>query len=326
MLFVLSVIFFVFLEKQIKILTVLGCRKLTYYLESEPRINTFSEELTTKISSKTLRSVYLFGFNGKENDNEVKGEGSQQDYGMRIYDPRLGRFLSPDPLIVYGKKYPELSTYQFASNTPIWGIDWDGLEVRLYTETTGLTGHTFLTVGSGDEMVVYTYGRYLGGDKNKSYAASTDPTGSGVLVRLTGGAAKRYVDDEIKNKNAKGYEIKDVKDATVKTLADKVFKAGRKITKEEDEKDYKMNDAGYGTADDARVIDKYKLFESNCTTKVVDVLKVAGSKERFSQTESVIVGPDGGMMPVENKVNTPFEMKSYLESETKSSSNVKKIN
>jgi hypothetical protein len=30
---------------------------------------------------------YRYGFNGKENDNEVKGEGNQQDYGMRIYDP-----------------------------------------------------------------------------------------------------------------------------------------------------------------------------------------------------------------------------------------------
>jgi len=36
---------------------------------------------------------YRYGFNGKENDNEVKGvTGSQQDYGMRIYDPRLGKF------------------------------------------------------------------------------------------------------------------------------------------------------------------------------------------------------------------------------------------
>ncbi len=42
---------------------------------------------------------YRYGFNGKENDHEPKGiEGSQQDYGMRIYDPRVGRFLSVDPL------------------------------------------------------------------------------------------------------------------------------------------------------------------------------------------------------------------------------------
>ena len=42
---------------------------------------------------------YRYGFNGKENDNDVKGDGNQQDYGMRIYDTRLGRFLSVDPLI-----------------------------------------------------------------------------------------------------------------------------------------------------------------------------------------------------------------------------------
>jgi RHS repeat-associated protein len=69
--------------------------------------------------------LYRYGFNGKENDNEVKGEGNQQDYGMRIYDPRLGRFLSVDLL---SRKYPELTPYQFASNRPVDGIDLDGME------------------------------------------------------------------------------------------------------------------------------------------------------------------------------------------------------
>lgn len=68
---------------------------------------------------------YRYGFNGKENDNEVKGLGNQQDYGMRIYDNRIGRFLSVDPIT---KMYPELTPYQFASNRPIDGVDLDGLE------------------------------------------------------------------------------------------------------------------------------------------------------------------------------------------------------
>ena len=42
--------------------------------------------------------LYRYGFNGKENDNEVKGGGNQQDYGERIYNLRLGRFLSVDPI------------------------------------------------------------------------------------------------------------------------------------------------------------------------------------------------------------------------------------
>jgi len=55
----------------------------------------------------------------------VKGVGDQIDYGMRVYDPRAGRFLSVDPLT---KQYPDLTPYQYASNTPIWAIDLDGAE------------------------------------------------------------------------------------------------------------------------------------------------------------------------------------------------------
>ena len=72
-----------------------------------------------------MLGVYRYGFNGKENDNEVKGEGNQYDYGFRIYDPRIGKFLSVDPLM---KDYPMLTPYQYASNNPISGIDLDGLE------------------------------------------------------------------------------------------------------------------------------------------------------------------------------------------------------
>lgn len=72
-------------------------------------------------------SNYRYGFNGKENDNEVKGTGNQQDYGMRIYDPRIGKFLSVDPIT---KDYPWYSPYQFAGNNPIKFIDLDGEEPK----------------------------------------------------------------------------------------------------------------------------------------------------------------------------------------------------
>src|SRR4030095_15462512 len=68
---------------------------------------------------------YRYGFNGKENDNEVKGNGNQQDYGMRIYDPRLSRFLSVDPI---SREFPWNSPYAFAENGPIENVDLDGLE------------------------------------------------------------------------------------------------------------------------------------------------------------------------------------------------------
>ena len=73
-------------------------------------------------------SKYLYGFNGKENDKDINA--GDQDYGMRIYDGRLAKFLSIDPIT---NKYPELTPYQFASNTPIQAIDLDGEEAKVVT-------------------------------------------------------------------------------------------------------------------------------------------------------------------------------------------------
>jgi RHS repeat-associated protein len=73
-------------------------------------------------------SGYRYGFNGKENDKDA-GEG-MQDYGMRIYDSRLGKFLSVDPL---NNKFPFYSPYHFAGCNPIRNIDLDGGEPLDYT-------------------------------------------------------------------------------------------------------------------------------------------------------------------------------------------------
>jgi RHS repeat-associated protein len=86
---------------------------------------------------------YRYGFNGKENDIEVKEEGNQQDYGMRVYDPRLGKFLSVDPLM---PDYPFYSPYQFAGNKPIVAADLDGLEEWMKTQENALKRQAQLKV------------------------------------------------------------------------------------------------------------------------------------------------------------------------------------
>ncbi|EJF52000.1 RHS repeat-associated core domain protein, partial [Saprospira grandis DSM 2844] len=40
---------------------------------------------------------YRFGFNGKEDDRDW-GMQNIQDYGFRLYNPSIGKFLSVDPL------------------------------------------------------------------------------------------------------------------------------------------------------------------------------------------------------------------------------------
>lgn len=50
------------------------------------------------------------------------------DYGFRIYNPGIGKFLSVDPL---SNKFPYYSPYQYAGNKPIIAKDLDGLEPSL---------------------------------------------------------------------------------------------------------------------------------------------------------------------------------------------------
>jgi RHS repeat-associated protein len=79
----------------------------------------------------------------------VKGEGEQQDYGMRIYDPRIGRFLSEDPLT---KQFPHYTPYQFSGNTPIQAVDLDGSEERHYTLFLNQSGQPYLKMTSEETV------------------------------------------------------------------------------------------------------------------------------------------------------------------------------
>jgi RHS repeat-associated protein len=79
---------------------------------------------------------YRYGFNGKETDPE----SGLQDYGFRIYNPGLAKFLSVDPIT---SDYPWYTPYQFAGNMPIGAIDLDGLEPTIanlgwYTDPWGM--------------------------------------------------------------------------------------------------------------------------------------------------------------------------------------------
>lgn len=66
-------------------------------------------------------SSYRYGFNGKENDNST-GEGNL-DFGARIMDVRLGRWLSVDPK---ASKFPHQSPYAAMDDNPINIIDPTG--------------------------------------------------------------------------------------------------------------------------------------------------------------------------------------------------------
>jgi RHS repeat-associated protein len=92
------------------------------------------------VTAGQMRSGYRFGFNGMESDNEVNGEGNSYAFKYRIHDPRLGRFLSVDPL---SATYPWNSPYAFAENRVIDGMDLEGREWSKATEISSV-GHKYV--------------------------------------------------------------------------------------------------------------------------------------------------------------------------------------
>ncbi|MCP3929975.1 MAG: hypothetical protein GY705_12850, partial [Bacteroidetes bacterium] len=72
-----------------------------------------------------MRNRYRFGFQGQEQDDEIKGEGNSIAFKYRIHDARLGRFLSVDPL---WQSFPWNSTYAFSENRVIDRVELEGAE------------------------------------------------------------------------------------------------------------------------------------------------------------------------------------------------------
>jgi RHS repeat-associated protein len=103
-------------QSSLKSLLVLGFIEITYYPFGM---------ISRSVFTSSLGLGYRYGFNGKENDADVKGDGDQIDYGARVYDPRLGRFMSVDPKTL---KFPDLNPYHNSGNSPIWLIDKEGQE------------------------------------------------------------------------------------------------------------------------------------------------------------------------------------------------------
>lgn len=66
---------------------------------------------------------YRYGFNGMEQDNELKGSGNSYDFGARVYDPRVGRWMAQDPLV---SNYPSWTPYKANLDNPILFIDPSG--------------------------------------------------------------------------------------------------------------------------------------------------------------------------------------------------------
>ena len=90
---------------------------------------------------------YRYSFNGKENDSEIKGEGNSVDFGARIYDSRLGRWMSKDP---DESNSGSINPYGAFENNPVHFLDPNG-----ETAVASLQGNTLtisMTIIIHDKM------------------------------------------------------------------------------------------------------------------------------------------------------------------------------
>ena len=246
----------------------------------------------------TTGNTQPYKYNGKEFDNK-KGL-NWYDYGARHYDTALGRFTTNDR---FAEKYYSMSPYQYGANSPVVNIDVNGDSIRICTETQSF-GHTWISVGEGSNMTVYSYGRYNGTNKGPDRSSNSLGNGSGVLLKLMGDEAKAYND-----KKAAGgmsvFVVTDVADEKVANILDEKFNMSTTMP------DNPKSD--YYNSSSARIIDEYKLTSNNCTTMVSDVLNKSGSnalkETRLQQTSNFGTWTT---IPIVNRFILPISMQNHL--------------
>jgi RHS repeat-associated protein len=98
---------------------------------------------------------YRYGFNGMEKESETF-EGAY-DFGARILDTRLGRWLSVDPLVY---EQPNWSPYKAMKDNPNYFVDPDGkTEWAVNITVNEATGETVILIQAGADNIM-TDGRY----------------------------------------------------------------------------------------------------------------------------------------------------------------------
>jgi RHS repeat-associated protein len=140
-----------------------------------------------------------FLYNGKELQTDLGL--NWEDYGARMYDPAISRWMSPDPL---ASKYYSISPYTYVANNPLKFIDPDGRKIIIFGERYGFLGlrrrryeyHGNAEAPGGssqfvkDSFKALNYSR--GGDAHGIIDALAESEDKNVFVKRTGRANGFY--------------------------------------------------------------------------------------------------------------------------------------
>jgi len=234
-------------------------------------------------------SDYKYGFNGKENDDEIAGNNNALDFGARIYDVRLGRWLSVDPVLHYN-----FGPYCAMENNPISKGDPYGRDAIILIWNNypsggwALTGHAgVLLIDNVTGMTkYYEYGRY-DADKIGQVMTYSVPN---VVMGDDGRPSAESLHKVLKaisehsattNKNSDDEKTWDLKGAyfisedfdEMKEYADERLKENLEPNREE-----------------------YNLINNNCGDFACDIVRVADDVPDFWITASEEVNSDPSML------------------------------
>jgi RHS repeat-associated protein len=106
---------------------------------------------------------YRYGFNGMEQNAELKGQGLAYTTDYREYDPRVGRWFSKDPVV-----HPQKSPYNSMSNNPITMSDKRGANDGWYSDENGEL-HFDERVHSQEDMKTYGLNGNFKGEEIDTY-------------------------------------------------------------------------------------------------------------------------------------------------------------
>ena len=167
-------------DRKVAVASAINPNLVDYYLADVVSASDYYPGgMTMPGRSYSSGSGYQYGFNGKRKDNEIYGEGNAYDFGARIQDPRLMRWLSVDPLQA---DYSGLSPYCYVMNSPLSAVDPDGKLVlfigglRLWQGARDQKGGAPLSGTMGGKTAIYkedVYKYWSSYGKNNSFNNST---------------------------------------------------------------------------------------------------------------------------------------------------------
>jgi RHS repeat-associated protein len=271
---------------------------------------------------------YRFGFNGQESDDEVNGQGNSYAFKYRLHDPRLGRFLSVDPLFM---SYPWNSPYAFAENGVIENLDLEGAEKCDFRIHMGLypispvagigsylndwytdPGSTWSGLFSGMVYNMTPVGLMVETSENIRYKVENDHD---YMTNSMNQKAEKYRNGENPSDVDMGYHIRDTK-AKISLVGDAVDWLGVSISGAESSmastlslSKMSLKTPLKGPSLQRRTMDFHYQLDSKAQS--LRTTAITEAVDRNGNTFRIIGSSEPGLTPAQKSIMKPGEIAAY---------------